>query len=38
MTLALTQSARTMRIYVIDRLFQHRVAKAHHLKDEEMLS
>lgn len=38
MTLALTQAARSMRIYVIDRLFQHRVAKARHLKDEEMLS
>lgn len=38
MTLALTQAARAMRGYVIDRLFQHRVAGARHLKDEEMLS
>ncbi|MBU1276419.1 MAG: MerR family transcriptional regulator [Proteobacteria bacterium] len=37
-TLALTQAARAMRGYVIDRLFQHRVAGARHLKDEEMLS
>ena len=37
-TLALTKAARAMRGYVIDRLFQHRVAGARHLKDEEMLS
>lgn len=37
-TLALTQAARATRGYVIDRLFQHRVAGARHLKDEEMLS
>ncbi len=38
MTLALTQAARATRAYVIDRLFQHRVAAAHSLKDEEALS
>lgn len=38
LTLSLTQGARAMRSYVIDRLFQHRVAGARHLKDEEMLS
>ena len=37
-TLTLTQGARAMRGYVIDRLFQHRVARGRHLKDEEMLS
>jgi len=37
-TLALTKAARATRSYVIDRLFQHRVAGARHLKDEEMLS
>lgn len=37
-TLALTKAARATRGYVIDRLFQHRVAGARHLKDEEMLS
>jgi DNA-binding transcriptional MerR regulator len=36
-TMALTQGARAMRSYVIDRLFQHRVAGARHLKDEEVL-
>ncbi|MCB2193083.1 MAG: MerR family transcriptional regulator [Deltaproteobacteria bacterium] len=38
LTLTLTQGARAMRGYVIDRLFQLRVAGARHLKDEEMLS
>ena len=38
LTLTLTQGARAMRSYVIDRLFQHRVAGARHLKDEERLT
>ena len=37
-TLRLVRAARATRSYVIDRLFQHRVAKARDLKDEELLS
>ena len=37
MTTELTQGARTLRNYVIDRVFQHRVAGAKSLKDEEAL-
>ncbi|MDY7002190.1 MAG: hypothetical protein SVS15_10475, partial [Thermodesulfobacteriota bacterium] len=37
-TTQLVQSARAMRSYIIDRLFQRRVASSRHLKDEEMLS
>jgi len=37
-TTQLVQSARAMRSYVIDRLFQRRVAASRHLKDEKMLS
>jgi hypothetical protein len=37
-TLRLVRAARATRSYVIDRLFQHRVAKARSLKDGELLS
>ncbi len=37
-TLRLVRAARATRSYVIDRLFQHRVAKARSLKDEELPS
>ena len=38
MTMRLTQGARLLRNYVIDRVFQRRVAAARTLKDEELLS
>jgi DNA-binding transcriptional MerR regulator len=38
MTAVLTQGARSLRNYVIDRIFQRRVAAATTLKDEELLS
>ena len=35
MTIELVKNARMSRAYIIDRLFQHRVAAMQHLKDEE---
>jgi len=37
LTMELTRGARVLRAYVIDRVFQHRVAAARSLKDEEVL-
>lgn len=37
MTLAMVQSARATRAYVIDRLFQHRIAALEDLKDHKLL-
>ncbi len=37
-TLELVKAARATRAYVIDRLFQHRVAASEHLKDENLLN
>ncbi len=37
-TMQMVESARAMRAYILDRIFQHRVSQAKNLKDEKLLS